>query len=76
MPVTAKLAWLNGWLASRLWLSGDSFAVADACRPTVLRWTPRVLLERSRWAALLALQGRSRSVPPMQEALQAEGLQR
>jgi len=69
-----KFDWLSIRLAGGKYLMGDTFTVADAYLFTVLRWSPIVHVDLTRWPVLteyLALVG---GRPKVQEALKGEGL--
>ena len=53
---------------------GNNFTVADAYLFTVLRWSPRVGLDLSKSANVMAYMDRVTARPKVQEALKAEGL--
>jgi len=61
-------------LEGRSYLMGDNFTVADAYLFTILRWSPRVKLDLSRWPVLSAYQQRIAKRPAVQHALEDEGL--
>lgn len=69
-----RFDWLNEKLAGRSYLMGDKFTVADAYLFTILRWSPRVGIDLSRWPNISAYVDRVASRPKVQEALKAEGL--
>ena len=53
---------------------GDKFSVADAYMFTVLRWSPRVNIDASKWPNIKAYMDRVAARPKVQETLKAEGL--
>jgi glutathione S-transferase len=55
-------------------LTGDKFTVADAYLFVVLRWSPRVGIDLSKWPNIIAYMDRVAARPKVQEALKAEGL--
>jgi glutathione S-transferase len=69
-----RFDWLDKELAGKPYLMGDKFSVADAYLFTILRWTPRVNIELSKWPNLKAYVDRVAARPKVQEALRAEGL--
>lgn len=69
-----RFDWLSGHLGGKKYLMGDSFTVADAYLFTVLRWSPLVHLDLSRWPVLAAYVARVGERPKVKEALHAEGL--
>jgi glutathione S-transferase len=69
-----RFAWLDKELAGKTFLMGDKFSVADAYLFTVLRWSPRVNIDLSKWPNITAYMDRVAARPKVQEALKAEGL--
>ncbi|MGO8920385.1 MAG: glutathione transferase GstA [Stellaceae bacterium] len=69
-----KFAYLDKHLASRQYLMGDQFTVADAYCFTITNWTKFKDIDISRWPNLTAYMGRVGARPKVQEALKAEGL--
>ncbi|MBK9081002.1 MAG: glutathione transferase GstA [Rhizobiales bacterium] len=69
-----RLGWLDGQLAGKSYLMGDTFTAADAYLFTVLNWTKFVGMDLARWPNLVAYSGRVGARPKVQEALKAEGL--
>ena len=69
-----RIAWLDQQLAGKQYLMGDKFSVADAYLFTVLRWSPRVGIDLSKSANVVAYMDRVAARPKVQEALKAEGL--
>jgi glutathione S-transferase len=69
-----KFDWLTGFLASKPYLLGDTFTVADAYLFTLLNWTHFVKVDLSKWPVLSAYHARVSQRPKVQEALKAEGL--
>ena len=70
-----RFDWIDRELAGRQYLMGDKFTVADAYLFTVLRWSPRVDIDLSKWPNIKAYVDRVAARPKVQEALKAEGLQ-
>ena len=70
----SRLAWVDGELANRQYLMGDSFSVADAYLFTVTNWCRIVGLDISAHANLLAYRTRVGARPGVIAAMQAEGL--
>ena len=68
----AKFDYLDGILASRQFLTGDAFTVADGYLFTVLTWSPRTGMDLSKWKHLSAFFERVKARPAVQEALAAE----
>ncbi|MBL8588694.1 MAG: glutathione transferase GstA [Methylobacteriaceae bacterium] len=69
-----RLGWLDGQLAGKAFLMGDTFTAADAYLFTVLNWTKMVGIDATRWSNVAAYMGRVGARPKVQEALKAEGL--
>ena len=69
-----RIAWLDQQLAGKQYIMGDKFTVADAYLFTVLRWSPRVGVDLSKSANVVAYMDRVAARPKVQEALKAEGL--
>jgi glutathione S-transferase len=69
-----KLAWLSGFLASKTYLMGDTFTIADTYLFTVLNWAPGRGIDLAKWPALSAYQSRISQRPKVQQALRDEGL--
>lgn len=68
------LDYLAGKLASRDFLMGSGFTIADAYLFTVLNWALFAKFDLNDWPALQAYQARVGSIPAVQEAMRAEGL--
>ena len=69
-----RFDWLDKQLAGKQHLMGDKFTVADAYLFTVLRWSPRVEIDISKWSNLKAYVDRVAARPKVQAAMKAEGL--
>ena len=72
--LTDRLKWVDGQLAGKQYLMGDSFSVADPYLFTILNWTKFVNLDISGLANVGAYMKRMAERPAVQEALKAEGL--
>lgn len=70
-----RFDWLDKHFASHKFLMGDKFTIADTYMFAVLRWTPRVGIDLSKWPNLKAYADRVGARPKVQEALKAEGLE-
>jgi glutathione S-transferase len=70
-----RFDWIDQQLAGKQYLMGDAFTVADPYLFTVLRWSPRVGIDLSKWPNITAYLDRVAARPKVQEALKAEGLQ-
>ena len=69
-----RLDLLEKTLASRPFLAGDGFTVADAYLFAVASWAPWVKLDMAPWPKLREFVARVAARPKVQEALVAEGL--
>lgn len=69
-----RFTWVDGQLAGRNYLMGDSFSVADAYLFTVTNWAGVVGVDIAPLANLGAFMARMRERPAVQAALKAEGL--
>ncbi|MEK8046767.1 glutathione transferase GstA [Ideonella margarita] len=69
-----QLSWVDGQLAGKTWLTGDTFTVADGYLFTVAGWGKYVGVDISSLANLGAYMGRVAARPAVQAALKAEGL--
>jgi glutathione S-transferase len=69
-----RFDWIDKQLAGKQYLMGDKFSVADAYMFTVLRWSPRVNIDVSKWPNIKAYMDRVAARPKVQEAFKAEGL--
>lgn len=65
---------LEAHFATKPFLMGESFTVADGYLFTVVNWSNFVKLDLSKWPKLGEFLGRVASRPKVQEALKAEGL--
>ena len=72
--INGRLKWVEGELAGKSFLVGDSFTGADAYLFTVTNWCKHVGLDVSAFAQLGAFMGRVAARPAVQSALKAEGL--
>jgi glutathione S-transferase len=69
-----KFGWLNQQLTGKTYLTGDTFTVADAYLFAIVNWTNFVGIDVAKWPALKAFQDRVAARPKVQEAIEAEGL--
>ena len=69
-----KFDWLNTQLTGKKYLTGDNFTVADAYLFTVVNWTNFLGIDLGKWPALKEFQARVAARPKVQEAMDAEGL--
>lgn len=72
--INKRLAYLNDQLASRQYLMGGNFTVADAYAFTIVNWTNFVGIDLKPYPNLGAYMGRVAARPKVHEALKAEGL--
>ena len=69
-----RFQWVDGQLASKTWLMGDTFTVADVYLFVCSTWGPYVGVDLSGFPNVLAWQARVAARPSVQDALKAEGL--
>lgn len=69
-----RLADVDKTLATRPYIAGDSFGVADAYLFTVLGWTKPLNVDLSPYPNVAAYLGRVAARPGVQSAMKAEGL--
>ncbi len=69
-----RLKWVDGELAGKQYLLGDTFSVADGYLFTVTNWASRVGVDISGLANLAAYRARVAARPAVQAAMKAEGL--
>lgn len=69
-----KFAYVDGKLAGKQYITGDTFTVADAYLFTVLNWTNFLKIDLSAYGNIKAYMARVAGRPKVQEALKAEGL--
>jgi glutathione S-transferase len=72
--LTNRLKWVDGKLAGKQYLMGDTFTAPDAYLYVMTRWADRIELDTSAMPNLKAFQARVAARPKVQEALKAEGL--
>ena len=70
----SRLKWVDKQLAGKQYLMGDSFSVADPYLFTVTNWAPRVGVDISGFANLVAFRERVAARPAVQAAMKEEGL--
>ena len=70
----SRLQWVDGQLASKQYLMGEHFTVADGYLFTVTNWAGRVGVDISGLTHLNAYRERIASRPAVQQAMKAEGL--
>ena len=69
-----RFDWIDKQLTGKHYLMDDTFTVADAYMFTVLRWSPRVGIDLSKWPNITAYLDRVAARPNVKEAMMAEGL--
>lgn len=69
-----KFDWLETQLKGKTFLTGSNFTIADAYLFAVVNWTNFVGIDLSKWPSLAAFQARVAARPKVQEAMDAEGL--
>jgi len=72
--INKRLGYLNDQLASRQYLMGGNFTVADAYAFTIVNWTNFVGIDLKPYPNGGAYMGRVAARPKVQETLKAEGL--
>ena len=72
--VSSRLKWVDGELANKSYLTGETFTVADGYLFTVTNWAKHVGLDISGLANLGAFMARVGARPAVQDAMRAEGL--
>ena len=70
----SRLKWVDGELAGKQYLMGDSFSVADPYLFTVTNWAPKVGVDISTLSHLGAYRARVAARPAVQAAMKEEGL--
>jgi len=70
----SRLKWVDGELADKQYLMGDTFTVADGYLFTVTNWGQYVGVDISSYANLLAYRARVGARPAVVAAMKAEGL--
>jgi glutathione S-transferase len=66
-----RFDWIDKQLAGKQYLMGEKFTVPDAYLFTVLRWSPRVGIDLSKWKNITAYIDRVAARPKVQEAMKA-----
>lgn len=72
--IQRRLAFIEGELAGRRYLTGEDFTVADAYFFVMLAWCRHLSLDLSPYPSTMAYQGRVAQRPAVLAALKAEGL--
>jgi glutathione S-transferase len=72
--LAARFDFLTKSLASKPYLMGDNFTVADAYLYTILTWSKHTGVDLGKWPALAAFMDRVSGRPAVRATLEAEGL--
>lgn len=72
--LVGRLKWVEGELAGKQYLMGDTFSVADGYLFTVTNWAQLTGLDLSAYLNLLAYRARVAARPAVVKAMTAEGL--
>jgi glutathione S-transferase len=72
--LSQRLAWVDSQLAGKQYLMGENCTVADGYLFTVTNWAPRVGVDITGLANLVAYRERVGARPAVQAAMKAEGL--
>ncbi len=72
--IGARLKWVEGELAGKQYLMGDTYTVADGYLFTVTNWAAYVAIDLSVYPNLVAYRARIAARPAVIEAMKAEGL--
>jgi glutathione S-transferase len=72
--LATRFAELDALFATRTWIAGDAFTVADAYAFAILNWAPMVGISLAAYPHLVAYIERLRARPHVRAALDAEGL--
>jgi glutathione S-transferase len=72
--IANRFKWIDGQLAGKQYLMGDTFTAPDAYLYVMTRWAGRVEVDISQLSNLKAFAARVEARPKVQEALKAEGL--
>ncbi|MDD2808578.1 glutathione transferase GstA [Rhodoferax sp.] len=70
----SRLTWVDGELAGKTYLMGDTFTVADAYLFVVAGWSKHVAVDISGLSHLVAFMARVAARPAVQAAMRTEGL--
>jgi len=72
--IAGRFKWIDGKLAGKQYLMGDTFTAPDAYLYVMTRWAERMEMDLNQWPNLKAFAARMAARPKVQEALKAEGL--
>jgi glutathione S-transferase len=70
----SRLQWVDGQLAGKTWVMGDTFSAADAYLFTVTNWARPMQIDLAPYPNLVAWRERVAARPAVQAAMRAEGL--
>ncbi|MEO8544491.1 MAG: glutathione transferase GstA [Burkholderiaceae bacterium] len=70
----SRLKWVDGELAGKQYLMGDTFSVADAYLFTITNWAAPMKLDLTNLTNLTAYRARVAARPAVQQTMKAEGL--
>ena len=70
--ILGRVAFLDGELAGKSYLTGDTFTIADAYLFTILRWTAYFAMDLAPYANVTAFMARMNARPAVKAALAAE----
>ena len=70
--LVGRLEWIVGQLGDKLYLTGDTFTIADAYLFTVLGWGKWTGVEITQWPSLVSYVERIAARPKVIEAMAAE----
>jgi glutathione S-transferase len=69
-----RLPFIEETLSKNIFVTGDTFTIADAYLFTVLNWTTYLKVDISKYPNILAFMERVKTRPQVQEALKSEGI--
>jgi glutathione S-transferase len=72
--LAGRFGYLDRHLASRKYLMGDQFTIADAYLFTILNWAKSQAIDLGQWPNVKAYVDRVGTRPKVQDAMKAEGL--
>lgn len=72
--INKKIAFLEGVLGGKTYLTGDTFTIADAYAYTILNWTRFTGIDLSPYPKIQAFMERVAARPAVQHAMREEGL--
>ncbi len=72
--LNSRLAWIDGQLNGKPFLTGEHFSIADSYLFTVTNWAQHTAIDLSPYPAICALRDRIAARPAVQRAMKAEGI--